>query len=428
MSDREQTLPSNGDLFHTFGRIGVLSFGGPAAQIALMHKVLVDEKSWLSEKQYLNALSFCMLLPGPEAMQLATYSGWRIRGVLGGLLAGLLFVLPGVFVILALASIYAYFGDVPLMAALFLGVKATVLIIVIEALLKVSKRALKRTTHWVMAAIAFIGIFFLSLPFPLIVLGAGLYGFILSNSDASEDKSPLKLEVADIIRSVKTIAIWLVIWIVPLIVIDQFLQIEILNSLAAFFSKLAVVTFGGAYAVLAYMAQDVVAQFGWLNAGEMMDGLGLAETTPGPLILVTEFVGFLAAFKEGGFALGVLGAIITLWVTFVPCFLWIFAGAPYIEWISAQPRLSSALSMITAAVVGVILNLSIWFGLHVFFKSVSRQDVGVLTLWVPDITSPDWRVFVLSALAAILLLKFKVGLLKVLALCAFMGWVLSSVS
>lgn len=393
-----------------------------------MHKVLVDEKSWLSEKQYLNALSFCMLLPGPEAMQLATYSGWRIRGVLGGLLAGLLFVLPGAFVILALASIYAYFGDVPLMAALFLGVKATVLIIVIEALLKVSKRALKRTTHWVMAAIAFIGIFFLSLPFPLIVLGAGLYGFILSNSDASEDKSPLKLEVADIIRSVKTIAIWLVIWIVPLIVIDQFLQIEILNSLAAFFSKLAVVTFGGAYAVLAYMAQDVVAQFGWLNAGEMMDGLGLAETTPGPLILVTEFVGFLAAFKEGGFALGVLGAIITLWVTFVPCFLWIFAGAPYIEWISAQPRLSSALSMITAAVVGVILNLSIWFGLHVFFKSVSRQDVGVLTLWVPDITSPDWRVFVLSALAAILLLKFKVGLLKVLALCAFMGWVLSSVS
>lgn len=427
MSDREQTLPSNGDLFHTFGRIGVLSFGGPAAQIALMHKVLVDEKSWLSEKQYLNALSFCMLLPGPEAMQLATYSGWRIRGVLGGLLAGLLFVLPGAFVILALASIYAYFGDVPLMAALFLGVKATVLIIVIEALLKVSKRALKRTTHWVMAAIAFIGIFFLSLPFPLIVLGAGLYGFILSNSDASEDKSPPKLGVADLIRSVKTIAIWLVIWIVPLIVIDQFLQIEILNSLAAFFSKLAVVTFGGAYAVLAYMAQDVVAQFGWLNAGEMMDGLGLAETTPGPLILVTEFVGFLAAFKEGGFALGVLGAIITLWVTFVPCFLWIFAGAPYIEWISAQPRLSSALSMITAAVVGVILNLSIWFGLHVFFESVSRQDVGVLTLWVPDITSPDWRVFVLSALAAILLLKFRVGLLKVLALCAFMGWVLSSV-
>ena len=279
-----------------------------------------------------------------------------------------------------------------------------------------------------MAAIAFIGIFFLSLPFPLIVLGAGLYGFILSNNGVSEDKSPPSLGLADLITSVKTIAIWLVIWVAPLIVIDQFLQIEILNSLAAFFSKLAVVTFGGAYAVLAYMAQDVVAQFGWLSAGEMMDGLGLAETTPGPLILVTEFVGFLAAFKEGGFALGVLGAMITLWVTFVPCFLWIFAGAPYIEWISAQPRLSSALSMITAAVVGVILNLSIWFGLHVFFESVSRQDVGVLTLWVPDITSPDWRVFVLSALAAILLLKFRVGLLKVLALCAFMGWVLSSVS
>ena len=427
MSELKQALPSNGDLFHTFGRIGVLSFGGPAAQIALMHKVLVDEKSWLSEKQYLNALSFCMLLPGPEAMQLATYAGWRIHGVLGGLLAGLLFVLPGAFVILALASIYAYFGDVPLMAALFLGVKATVLIIVIEALLKVSKRALKRTTHWVMAAIAFIGIFFLSLPFPLIVLGAGLYGFVLSNSDTNEDQSPPKLGRKDLIKSIKTIAIWLVIWIAPLIVIDQVLQLEILNSLAAFFSKLAVVTFGGAYAVLAYMAQDVVAQFGWLTAGEMMDGLGLAETTPGPLILVTEFVGFLAGFKEGGFGLGVLGAIITLWVTFVPCFLRIFTGAPYIEWISAQPRLSSALSMITAAVVGVILNLSIWFGLHVFFESVSRQDVGVLTLWVPDITSPDWRVFILSALAAILLLKFKTGLLKVLALCAFLGWVLSSV-
>lgn len=420
--------PTGKDLFLTFGRIGVLSFGGPAAQIALMHKVLVDERSWLSEKQYLNALSFCMLLPGPEAMQLATYAGWRMRGVLGGLLAGLLFVLPGAFVILALASIYAYFGDIPLMAALFLGVKATVLIIVIEALLKVSKRALKRTIHWVMAAIAFTGIFFLSLPFPLIVLGAGLYGFILSDGDRSTDEVPTKLETSDFLKSIKTIAIWLVIWIAPLFLVDLIFKVEILNALAGFFSKLAVVTFGGAYAVLAYMAQDVVTQFGWLTAGEMMDGLGLAETTPGPLILVTEFVGFLAAFKQGGFALGVLGAIVTLWVTFVPCFLWIFTGAPYIEWISAQPRLSAALSMITAAVVGVILNLSIWFGLHVFFENVSRQDVGILTLWVPDIASLDWRVFCLSALAALFLLKFKLGLLKVLALSACLGWVLTNLS
>lgn len=426
MNTDEMSSPTSKDLFHTFGRIGVLSFGGPAAQIALMHKVLVDEKSWLSEKQYLNALSFCMLLPGPEAMQLATYAGWRMRGVIGGLLAGLLFVLPGAFVILALASIYAFFGDVPLMAALFLGVKATVLIIVIEALLKVSKRALKRTTHWITAAIAFVGIFFLSLPFPLIVLGAGLYGFFLSSGDVATDEVPSKLETSDFLKSIKTIVVWLFIWIAPLFLVDLIFEIEILNALAGFFSKLAVVTFGGAYAVLAYMAQDVVTQFGWLTAGEMMDGLGLAETTPGPLILVTEFVGFLAAFKQGGFALGVLGAIVTLWVTFVPCFLWIFTGAPYIEWISAQPRLSSALSMITAAVVGVILNLSIWFGLHVFFENVSRQEVGILTLWMPDIVSLDWRVLALSALAAILLLKFKVGLLKALALSACLGWVLSS--
>ncbi|MEP3199528.1 MAG: chromate efflux transporter [Lentilitoribacter sp.] len=426
MSAGELSSPTGKDLFRTFGRIGVLSFGGPAAQIALMHKVLVDERSWLSEKQYLNALSFCMLLPGPEAMQLATYAGWRMRGVIGGLLAGLLFVLPGAFVILALASIYAYFGDVPLMTALFLGVKATVLIIVIEALLKVSKRALKHRTHWVMAAIAFVGIFFLSLSFPLIVLGAGLYGFFLSSSDVSIDEVPSKLEASDFSKSIKTIVVWLFIWIAPLFLMDLIFEIEILNALAGFFSKLAVVTFGGAYAVLAYMAQDVVTQFGWLTAGEMMDGLGLAETTPGPLILVTEFVGFLAAFKEGGFALGVLGAIVTLWVTFVPCFLWIFTGAPYIEWISAQPRLSSALSMITAAVVGVILNLSIWFGLHVFFENVSRLEIGFLTLWVPDIASLNWHVFFLSALAALLLLKFKIGLLKVLALSACLGWVLSS--
>ncbi len=425
MSAQEFLKPSRFEMFHTFGRIGVLSFGGPAAQIALMHKVLVDEKAWLTEKQYLNALSFCMLLPGPEAMQLATYAGWRMTGVFGGLLAGLLFVLPGAFVILALASIYAYFGDVPIIAALFLGVKATVLIIVIEALLKVSKRALKQSMHWVMAAIAFVGIFFLSLPFPLIVLGAGLFGFIFASHQATDDKQPAKLCMSDLRKSVRTIATWLAIWILPLLVLDQLVEANMLNALAAFFSKLAVVTFGGAYAVLAYMAQDVVAQFGWLSAGEMMDGLGLAETTPGPLILVTEFVGFLAAFKEGGFWLGVLGAIVTLWVTFVPCFLWIFTGAPYIEWISAQPRLSSALSMITATVVGVILNLSIWFGLHVFFQSVTRESVGILTLWVPDIVSLDWRVFGLSALAALLLLKLKIGLLKVLAFCAILGWVLS---
>lgn len=418
--------PSQSETFRAFGKIGLLSFGGPAAQIALMHKVLVDEKKWLTEQQFLNALSFCMLLPGPEAMQLATYSGWRIHGVLGGLIAGLLFVLPGAFVILALASIYAYFGNVPLVSALFLGVKATVLIIVIEALLKVSKRALKQRVHWVIAALAFIGIFFLSLPFPLIIFAAALYGFFFASNVADEAVVPQALSRANLWQSLQTIVIWLAIWGVPIVLIDQFSNSEILITLGAFFSKLAIVTFGGAYAVLAYMAQDVVVNFGWLSAGEMMDGLGLAETTPGPLILVTQFVGFLAAFREDGFWLGVSGAAITLWVTFVPCFLWIFLGAPYIEWISAQPRLNGALTAITASVVGVILNLSIWFGLHVMFENVTKQQYGALTIWEPELASIDWRVAVLSVLSMILLLKLHWGLFKVLVISALLSWLMTS--
>ncbi len=418
--------PSQSETFRAFGKIGLLSFGGPAAQIALMHKVLVDEKKWLTEQQFLNALSFCMLLPGPEAMQFATYSGWRIHGVLGGLIAGLLFVLPGAFVILALASIYAYFGNVPLVSALFLGVKATVLIIVIEALLKVSKRALKQRVHWVIAALAFIGIFFLSQPFPLIIFTAALYGFFFASNVADEVVVPQALSRANLWQSLQTIVIWLAIWVVPIVLIDQFSSSEILITLGAFFSKLAIVTFGGAYAVLAYMAQDVVVNFGWLSAGEMMDGLGLAETTPGPLILVTEFVGFLAAFREGGFWLGVSGAVITLWVTFVPCFLWIFLGAPYIEWISAQPRLNGALTAITASVVGVILNLSIWFGLHVMFENVTKQQYGVLTIWEPELVSIDWRVVVLSVLSMVLLLKLHWGLVKVLVISALLSWLMTS--
>lgn len=418
--------PSQSETFRAFGKIGLLSFGGPAAQIALMHKVLVDEKKWLTEQQFLNALSFCMLLPGPEAMQLATYSGWRIHGVLGGLIAGLLFVLPGAFVILALASIYAYFGNVPLVSALFLGVKATVLIIVIEALLKVSKRALKQRVHLVIAALAFFGIFFLSLPFPLIIFAAALYGFFFASNVADEAVVPQVLSRANLWQSLQTIVIWLAIWGVPIVLIDQFSNSEILITLGAFFSKLAIVTFGGAYAVLAYMAQDVVVNFGWLSAGEMMDGLGLAETTPGPLILVTQFVGFLAAFREGGFWLGVSGAVITLWVTFVPCFLWIFLGAPYIEWISAQPRLNGALTAITASVVGVILNLSIWFGLHVMFENVTKQQYGVLTIWEPELVSIDWRVVVLSVLSMVLLLKLHWGLVKVLVISALLSWLMTS--
>ncbi|MBL4892708.1 MAG: chromate efflux transporter [Rhizobiaceae bacterium] len=412
------------EMFGTFAKIGFLSFGGPAAQISLMHRIIVEEKGWLSEKQFLNALSFCMLLPGPEAMQLATYSGWRLHGVIGGLIAGLWFVLPGALIVLALAMIYAFFGNVPLVGALFLGVKAAVLIIVIEALLRVSKRALNGRIYWAIAALAFIGIFFLALPYPLIVFLAALFGFFWKSKTTETDNDE-KTVSASFSSTIKTVLVWLLLWWIPVLILGQFSDQPILTEIAAFFSKLAVVTFGGAYAVLAYMGQDVVGSFGWLSAGEMMDGLGLAETTPGPLILVTEFVGFLAAFREGGFLLGMIGAIITLWVTFVPCFLWIFAGAPYIEWISAQPRLSGALSAITAAVVGVILNLSVWFGLHVFFKTVTPQKYGLITLWQPDLTSLDWRVVVLSALCAILLLKFHWNLIQVLLISAGLSWLLA---
>ncbi|MCF8468758.1 MAG: chromate efflux transporter [Sneathiella sp.] len=416
--------PQPGELFAAFGRIGILSFGGPAAQIALMHRVLVDEKEWLSERQFLNALSFCMLLPGPEAMQLATYAGWRLRGVSGGLMAGLLFVLPGAVVILALASLYAYFGSVPLMAALFLGIKAAVVIIVIEALLKVARRALKKTVYWIIAALAFTGIFFLSLPFPLIVLAAALFGFFWRGHD-HESETLTATAKTTFLQTTLKIAVWLAIWWAPVLAVDQLSNAPLLTGIALFFSKLAVVTFGGAYAVLAYMAQDVVVSFGWLNAGQMMDGLGLAETTPGPLILVTEFVGFLAGFYKGGFLLGLAGAALTLWVTFVPCFLWIFAGAPYIDRISNQPRLAGALSCITAAVVGVILNLSLWFALHVFFAEVTMRKIGVFTLWQPTLASFDIRVLLLAAISGFLLLYRHWPITPVLLVAALGGVMLS---
>lgn len=397
------TKPSLTQAFRVWAKIGILSFGGPAAQIAMMHREVVDDKKWLTEKQFLNALSFCMLLPGPEAMQLATYTGWRINGTIGGLLAGLLFVIPGAMVILALATLYAYLGNVPIVEALFLGIKATVVIIVIEALLRVAKKALKRTDHWLIAGLAFIGIFFLNIPYPLIVLSAALYG-LLTNNTSSTSEEPIKHR-QPLRKTLKTIVIWLLIWWLPILLLDQTTGYDILNEIAAFFSKLAVVTFGGAYAVLAYMAQDVVVLKGWLSADQMMDGLGLAETTPGPLILVTEFVGFLAGFAKGGWLLGFAAATVTLWVTFVPCFLWIFAGAPYIDWIGTQPRLRGALTAITAAVVGVILNLSIWFALHVFFDTVTKSTLGPLTLWQPTLTSINPTVVILAFLSGYLLLK-----------------------
>ncbi|HMB75593.1 MAG TPA: chromate efflux transporter, partial [Kiloniellaceae bacterium] len=353
--------PSLAEAARVWWKIGILSFGGPAAQIALMHKEVVEERNWLSERQFLNALSFCMLLPGPEAMQLATYAGWRLHGTLGGLIAGSLFVLPGAAVIMALAAIYGSYGSVPLVEALFYGIKAAVLVIVVEALLRVARKALSQRAHWIIAGLSFVGIFFLSIPYPVIVLVAALVGAFMRSATANEQV--VDMAHVSIGRTCSTITMWLAIWLVPLVALDVLGAPDLLVEAGRFFSTLAIVTFGGAYAVLAYMAQDVVVQFGWLTAGEMVDALGLAETTPGPLILVTQFVGFLAGFREGGIPLGLGAAVVVLWVTFAPCFLWIFAGAPYIEWISNQPRLKGALKAITAAVVGVILNLSIWFAL-----------------------------------------------------------------
>ncbi|WP_281018502.1 MULTISPECIES: chromate efflux transporter [unclassified Minwuia] len=418
--------PAWPDVFRAFGRIGLLSFGGPAAQIALMHRVLVEEKRWLSERQYLDALSFCMLLPGPEAMQLATYAGWRLRGVPGGLLAGMLFVIPGACVVLGLAILYAHFGKTPLLATLFLGIKAAVLVIVVEALLKVARRALHRLTGWIIAGAAFGGIFLFELPFPLIIVAAAVVGFSLRPGAADAREAGRAAPAPVSVRSTgQTVLLWLFVWWAPLLLLDLLAAAPVLATIGHFFSKLAVVTFGGAYAVLAYMAQQVVTGFGWLSAGEMLDGLGLAETTPGPLILVTEFVGFLAGFRSGGLWLGLAGAMVTLWATFAPCFLWIFAGAPYIEWISGQPRLRGALAAITASVVGVMLNLSIWFALHVMFANVTRQTVGPLTLWQPELASIDWRVPVLSLLSAVLLLRLHWGIGRVLAISAATGWVLA---
>jgi len=399
----------------TWCKIGLLSFGGPAAQIALMHREIVENKKWLSEDQFLNALNFCMLLPGPEAMQLATYSGWRINGMLGGLIAGLLFVLPGAFLITLLAVIYAFFGDIPLINSLFLGVKATVVVIVIQALLKVSKKALKTHYHTSIAVTAFISIFFFNLPYPFIIFVSAFFGYLMLpnkiNVKQVQQSHPLT-------KTLKTILAWLVVWWIPILLVYLISDQKILTEITIFFSKLAVVTFGGAYAVLSYMAQDVVITKDWLTAGQMMDGLGLAETTPGPLILVTEFVGFLAAFQEGGIKLALIAALLTLWVTFIPCFLWIFAGAPYIDWISSQPRLHGALSAITAAVVGVILNLSIWFMLHVFFEKISDVQFGPINLLWPNFSYINVPAIFLTSISIWLIIKLKWNIASVLLINA----------
>lgn len=386
----------------------------------MMHKVLVDEKRWLDEQTFLSALNFCMLLPGPEAMQLATYAGWRLHGVKGGLAAGLLFVLPGAALMLLLSVLYAMFGNVPIAEALFVGVKAAVLAIVVEALLRVAKRALKVKSDWWIAAAAFIAIFLFGVPFPVIIFAAAMAGFLrgreIGEAPAAGGLNPVPLR-----QTLTTIVIWLAIWIVPLAALMWFFGSQhVLSKMAWFFSKLAVVTFGGAYAVLAYMAQAVVQTHGWLEPGEMLDALGLAETTPGPLILVNQFVGTLAAWKHGGgsqLLMGVLGSCVALWATFAPCFLWIFAGAPYIEQLNANPKLRSALAGVTAAVVGVILNLTVWFALHVLFGRVEDAAIGPLRFHIPDLSTLQPVAAVLAALAVVLMFALHRGIATTLAIC-----------
>jgi chromate transporter len=430
-----ESAPTFRELVRAFTRIGLLSFGGPAGQIALMHRELVEERSWIGEDQYLNALNFCHLLPGPEAQQLATWIGWKLHGVRGGLAAGLLFVIPGALVILALSVLYALAANLSWFAAIFLGVKAAVLAIVVQALLRIAGRSLNTRFKQGLAVAAFVALFFLDLPFPLVVLGAGALGMLVAA--IRPDWLALKPSAAPPIasprpwgQSLRAIALWGAIWAAPLVLILATLGPDHrLWQIGAFFSQLAVVTFGGAYAVLAYMAQEAVGGFGWLSAREMADGLGLAETTPGPLILVTQFTGFLAAFRAPEpftpLVAGLLGAGLTTWVTFAPCFLWIFTFAPWIERMEHAVKLKGGLAALTAAVVGVIANLTVWFVLHVLFARVGEEHAGPLRLYLPDWTSLDWRAGLLAALAALLIFRFNWGVIRILGVAALGGLLLA---
>jgi chromate transporter len=428
--------PDFRELVSVFGRIGCLSFGGPAGQIALMHRELVEERRWVDEEQYLHALNFCHLLPGPEAQQLATWIGWRLHGLRGGLAAGLLFVIPGALIILMLSILYAYAANLDWFAALFLGIKAAVLAIVVQALIRIGGRALNTRFKQAMAVAAFVALFFFNLPFPLVVLGAGAIGILVASQ--RPEWLALKDTSGEVIsgprpwaETLRTISVWAVIWAAPMVLILVTLGREhVLWDIGSFFSQLAVVTFGGAYAVLAYMAQEAVQGFGWLSAGEMADGLGLAETTPGPLIMVTQFVGYLAAFRApepfSPLVAGIIGAGLTTWVTFAPCFLWIFAFAPWIERMENARWLKGGLATLTAAVVGVIANLTVWFALHVLFVRISERQAGPFRLYWPDPASFDWQAGLLTVLAAALIFGLKWNVLKTLAAAGvaglFLGW------
>ncbi|MEO5597813.1 MAG: chromate efflux transporter [Novosphingobium sp.] len=426
-------MPTFRAMVRAFARIGCLSFGGPAGQIALMHKELVEERGWVEEDQYLRALNFCHLLPGPEAQQLATWIGWRLHGLRGGLVAGLLFVLPGAAVILGLSILYVHAAGLTWFAALFGGIKAAVVALVVQALLRIAKRALNTGFKRVIAVVSFLALFALNLPFPLVVLGAGLVGSIVAARNPAllalkptADAPALPPRGALVRQTAVTIAMWLVIWLAPLALIAVVLgKGHVLVSIGLFFAKLAVVTFGGAYAVLAYMAQQAVNTHHWLSTGEMADGLGLAETTPGPLIMVTQFVGFLGAWRAPApftpLVAGIMGAAITTWMTFAPCFLWIFAMAPWMERLEHAKRLQGGLSALTAAIVGVIGSLAVWFGLQVLFRAHFAVPLGFGEMRLPVLASLDPLAAGLSVLAFVLLFRTKAGVIGTLAACGAAG-------
>ncbi len=445
---QNRAYPTISEATRIWARIGLLSFGGPAGQIALMHRILVEEQRWLGEKRFLHALNYCMLLPGPEAMQLAVYIGWLMHRTLGGIIAGVLFVLPGVVAIMGLSWIYALYGNVGAVEALFFGLKAAVLAIVVQAVIRIGARALKNGAMIAIAVASFIAIFGFAVPFPLIILAAGMIGFLGARAGVSAfhgggghgKVGKVEVDDADTLLGEETpdhaevsrgyafrvSAIFLVLWLAPVALLFIALgPANVFAQIAGFFSIMAVVTFGGAYAVLAYVAQEAVQNFGWLAPGEMLDGLGMAETTPGPLIMVTQFVGFMGAFREASglspLWAATLGGLLTTWVTFTPCFLWIFLGAPFIERLRDNKVLTAALTAITAAVVGVILNLAVWFGMHVVFV-----EVRTITSLGLDLDVPVWSTINLAAAALVLaalvaVFRFKLGPVTVLAGCALAG-------
>lgn len=450
-SNSPAALPAHGigfgEAVRVWTRIALLSFGGPAGQIAVMHRILIDEKKWIGEERFLHALNFCMLLPGPEAQQLAIYIGWLLHRVKGGLVAGALFVLPGAVAIMALSWVYVLLGQAAPIAALFFGLKAAVVAIVFHAVVRIGSRALGNPARWTIAIVAFLALFLLKVPFPIVILAAAMTGWIAGRADAGafrggghgkanagslrDEDSALGAEVPDHARAgpgsiAGVSAALLLAWILPLILIAAFAPPDsAFGDIGVFFSKMAMLTFGGAYAVLSWVGQAAVERYHWLTPAEMLDGLGLAESTPGPLIMVTQYVGFLGAYRQPGdlppLLAATLGGLLTTWVTFVPCFLWIFAGAPLIERLRTNRSLAAALSAITAAVVGVILNLALWFALHYWFGAVGEQRIGILAFPVPDIATIDWFAVLLSAAALAGIFRLKLSTFAILGLCSLAG-------